>query len=192
MATKYSYKISSDFGGSVHISQLQAEVDADVTITTACSHVNTDNDDVDVWFVSSISGAEVTALDAVVAAHTPRVTIGAGMYVEDLSLSLTTSLTFIQKLRLSLTNIAAGDYFIKWSLEYGQVENKIGVYRIQLDNTTVLSECSMKHQAGTMVGASGFRKVTLVAGDHDIDVDYSCPDGTVKIQNVVLAVCESL
>ncbi len=66
--TKYTY--SKD----ANISVLADEVLADAGITTALDHIDliddADPDTVDVWFVDAISGAEQTALDAVVAAHT--------------------------------------------------------------------------------------------------------------------------
>ncbi len=65
--TKYTY--SKD----VNITVLSDEVEADGGITTALDHIDliddADPDTVDIWFVDAISGAEETALDAVVAAH---------------------------------------------------------------------------------------------------------------------------
>ena len=66
--TKYTY--SKD----ANISVLGDEVLADAGITTALDHIDliddADPDTVDIWFVDPISGAEQTALDAVVSAHT--------------------------------------------------------------------------------------------------------------------------
>ena len=66
--TKYTY--SKD----ANITVLTDEVLADVGITTSLNHIDLDElpgpDTVDIWFVNAISGAEETALDAVVAAHT--------------------------------------------------------------------------------------------------------------------------
>ncbi len=65
--TKYTY--SKD----ANISILEDEVLADAGITTALDHIDliddADPDTVDIWFVDPISGAEETALIAVVAAH---------------------------------------------------------------------------------------------------------------------------
>ena len=66
--TKYTY--SKD----ANISVLADEVLADAGITTALDHIDliddADPDTVDIWFVDAISGAEETALNAVVSAHT--------------------------------------------------------------------------------------------------------------------------
>lgn len=66
--TKYTY--SKD----ANITVLTDEILADGGITTVLDHIDLDElpgpDSVDVWFVDAISGAEETALDAVVAAHT--------------------------------------------------------------------------------------------------------------------------
>ncbi len=65
--TKYTY--SKD----ANLTVLTDEVLADAGITTALNHIDliddADPDTVDIWFVDPISGAEETALDAVVAAH---------------------------------------------------------------------------------------------------------------------------
>ena len=66
--TKYTY--SKD----ANISVLEDEVLADPGITTALDHIDkiddADPDTVDIWFVDPITGAEQTALNAVVTAHT--------------------------------------------------------------------------------------------------------------------------
>ena len=66
--TKYTY--SKD----ANITVLADEVLADAGITTVLDHIDliddADPDTVDIWFVDAISGAEQTALDAVVSAHT--------------------------------------------------------------------------------------------------------------------------
>ncbi len=65
--TKYTY--SKD----ANLTVLTDEILADAGITTALDHLDliddADPDTVDIWFVDAISGAEETALDAVVSAH---------------------------------------------------------------------------------------------------------------------------
>jgi hypothetical protein len=70
-----TYSVSSDFGGTdPNLPQLDSEINADGTITTSLNGSSLTGDVVEIYFVSTISGAEKTALDAIVAAHTPDAT----------------------------------------------------------------------------------------------------------------------
>ena len=71
MATKYNYKISTDFGGSLNTRQLQDEIEADAGIPPTCNYIETYGDDVDVWFDIGLSEGEETILGGLVSAHTP-------------------------------------------------------------------------------------------------------------------------
>lgn len=73
MATEFIYVKAAN------VPLLRAEIDADVTIVTAVSFIYVDGTDLHIHFVSNLSGSEVTALNAVVAAHTgtPSVEPGA-------------------------------------------------------------------------------------------------------------------
>jgi hypothetical protein len=72
MVATYSYSLSGDFGGQLNIDQFGYEVKDNVVITTTFIGMSTDGDDIKIYFVSSISGAEETELDALVSAHTPN------------------------------------------------------------------------------------------------------------------------
>lgn len=68
-ATKYTYSISTDFPNHVvDTSRLLTEVRASA-IVTVCDYINTSGDDCDVWFKSSLTTEDKTALDGLVAAH---------------------------------------------------------------------------------------------------------------------------
>ena len=55
------------------IESLQSEVNADGSIVPACMSVSASDDDLTLEFTAALSGAEDTALDAVIAAHVPPV-----------------------------------------------------------------------------------------------------------------------
>ena len=69
MSSTISYSISTDFGGNINLNQLTDEINADGSITTKLSHINTHGDNVEIVFVSAPSAGEKTALDGVVSAH---------------------------------------------------------------------------------------------------------------------------
>ena len=77
MAVKYSYTKFAN------LSVLTDEIEADGGITTALDHLDAVDDALDIWFDSAISGAEETALDAVVSAHTNPATIDASYERDD-------------------------------------------------------------------------------------------------------------
>jgi len=68
-----SYSITTDFGGSVSISQLDQEIQ-DSSIVTSLLGINRYGDTIDIVFSSTISTGEKTTLDGIVSAHTPVTT----------------------------------------------------------------------------------------------------------------------
>lgn len=69
MTTTYTYSKASDFGGSIIPHRLEQEINDDVGIAPVVSYISTSGDVVDIVFPSTLSGAEITALNAVIAAH---------------------------------------------------------------------------------------------------------------------------
>jgi len=100
------YSKSSDFGNQLAEGQFHAEIEADPGITTTLLYVETVGDTVNVVFQSTISGSEQTALDAVVAAHTPDITNSIDTvpgYIE-----LNSTLADAQAVRLNASDAAGG------------------------------------------------------------------------------------
>ena len=64
MATQF------DYTNEANIPLLQQEIEADAGITTAIDFIVVDGTALSIHFVTDLSGGEITALDAVVAAHT--------------------------------------------------------------------------------------------------------------------------
>ena len=71
MSTVYTKSLASDFSGNLDTSQFHLEIQDDVTITTNLTGITTFGDDVRIKFDSALSGAELTQLDVLIAAHTP-------------------------------------------------------------------------------------------------------------------------
>lgn len=66
------------FVKAANVPLLRVEIDANVTIVTAINFIYVDGTDLHIHFVTDLSGAEVTALNAVVAAHTGVPTVEPG------------------------------------------------------------------------------------------------------------------
>lgn len=69
MATKYTFSVSSDFPNQkAHPTTLQNEINSS-SITIAVEEINVIGDVCDVWMKASLSSAEQTTLNSIVAAH---------------------------------------------------------------------------------------------------------------------------
>lgn len=112
-----TYSLSIDFTSGYNGGQFRQEILDDVTIVTSLIGVVADDDTVSIIFSSALSGPEQTALDAVVAAHSPAAIILEGVDINSVqTLSNKTfvdNTTFIEdnldstkKLKLELSGIA--------------------------------------------------------------------------------------
>ena len=127
----------------------------------------------DIVFDPSTSGLTATDMQGV---GEELYTIATGryyQYAESESTSSTTSGSYQRKLRLTTSSIAAGDYLIRWYFEYsvGSNNKEIG-YRVQVDDSDTISEINVEPRSSNYEPASGFKKITLSAGVHTVDIDY--------------------
>lgn len=112
-------------------------------------------------------------------------------YDESLTTSSTTSLTYVQKLRLTTASLVGGDYRLSWAGAMLTNDGAItGKYRIQIDNTNTIHEVEVHlkdHNEGN-IEVGGFRTLTLAAGVHTIDLDYEAIilSKAVEIKKVVI------
>lgn len=111
----------------------------------------------------------------------------------DEDLDSTTSTTYQQKLRLSVTGLPAGTYRIGWTFGWaGSAANRTFKYRVQVDDTTdVFEQFSEPKDPGSdqNLPSGGFRYIALTSGDHDIDLDYGVVNnGTAYIRNARLEI----
>lgn len=72
----YTYSYPTNFPNGLDIAQLHGEVDASGVVDD-CDHINWTGSVVDVVFTPTLSGGQVTILDAVIAAHVPTPQVDA-------------------------------------------------------------------------------------------------------------------
>lgn len=93
-----TYSVATNFGGiTPSAGQLEVLVEADAGITTALNSVTVFGDDVDFNFVATISGAEKTALDALVAGYTfainPNIVFGNSVGLDGTTMTIISNQT---------------------------------------------------------------------------------------------------
>lgn len=72
MSSVYSFLVADTATGAVNLEQLAWEIERNAAIYSACEGgVVVDAAGLDIYFVSALSGGELSALTAAVAAHTP-------------------------------------------------------------------------------------------------------------------------
>lgn len=112
------YTISSETAnGSVNSDMLTAEIEGDGAITTALSHIDTASGQAFIYFDGDLSGAEQTALDAVVAAHQGVATTFAVKVTASNEESTNSTTTPADKLNSSVSALKSGSYLITWHCE---------------------------------------------------------------------------
>ncbi len=94
-------------------------------------------------------------------------------------ISSTSSTTYQQKLRLTVSGISGGTYRINWSLEQDTASATVQTgYRVQInDATTLIDTISEKPDKDQYHPSSGFDIETLVSGTYNIDLDYKTNSG---------------
>lgn len=100
-----------------------------------------------------------------------------GLVVEDAiddTQSSTTSKLWVQKLRLTTSNLVAGRYRIGYQLELqSSVTGRNSAARIQVDDIALLSDF-VTDETG-YVPYTGFDFIDLTAGVHTVDIDFAAP-----------------
>lgn len=183
--------LSGDFGGDWNQSQFGDEINADSNIAKTLVRIDKDGDNISILFNSTLSSAERTALNNLILAHTPLADIGDGLYADSTSLSSSTRTSYQQKLRLSMSGVCAGEYFVRWAYTIGNTDpSKPTLVKVEIDDTTVLGEHGdvLNSKAIRYKSFSGFAKVNLTGGTHNIDIDYACTvyGGSAYITNARL------
>lgn len=139
----YTYSLVSDFGGSLNSKQLHNEIVADVGITPTLTGINTEDDVVDVIFVSALSAGEQTTLNNLASAHTAVTEVS---YSSKIKFNLNsreisnTSYTRLDTLIYEGTNNTSE---IKKMLAIGYMDSGVTNFSIKINdktNGTVLAE----------------------------------------------------
>lgn len=108
-------------------------------------------------------------------------------YAESETESTTALTTYQPKLQHTTPLLAAGDYIINWSGEYtNSTKDANTMVEVDLDSGTILTEFSKSNTKvdNEWLPFSGFKKVTLTAATHTVDVNYKAVASTAKIRRV--------
>lgn len=103
-------------------------------------------------------------------------------FIESTSIQSTLSTTYTEYLSLTTNSLVAGTYKINFTYVWNADPNdKNGHFRIQIDDTTTISEEVNRHQHlkiedGARVISTGFAIEVLTAGVHTIDLDFRSQD----------------
>ncbi len=190
MVVKYEY-IKSD----VNLGKLRLEILDEPSITTTFSHVNfNDPDDLKVFFDSTLSGSEETALDNLVTVHdgTPYDDISGGTWVMEASETSTTSNGWAEKCKLVLGQIPAGYYKIQWSFMWKSNDTEteaIAGFKLDMDGEEIWRVGALTpSKIDEYVPICGITIVNISGiGSHDIKLKYSSAGSqTVFIKDAVI------
>lgn len=182
--------------GDVNESVLTQEIADESSITTALDYINRAANQLDVYFVSALSAPEITALDAVVAAHT-GVAVSLAFRFKEVNGAQTTTLeTFQNAATLTpLVGLAKGPYKLSWTCELrvtvsGSLDSRVAV-RFQVDgssksNTASNSTLWQCHSGWDRYFANANEKPALTL-DYRRDPGLG-GDDTVEIRKVRLGI----
>jgi hypothetical protein len=67
--TTYTKSLSTDFGGNINLSNLHNEIVAETGIVPVLNGVSQTGDDIEITFVTGLSGGELTLLNTVISNH---------------------------------------------------------------------------------------------------------------------------
>lgn len=112
--------------------------------------------------------------------------LAAYEHAADDTVSTTNSATYVEKLKLTTSSLAAGDYRIGFSLELGNNNKRRSDFRVEVDDATTIAEAGSPQTRNNndYVAYSGFAVVTLTAGTHTVDVDFKRNNNTALIRRV--------
>ncbi len=118
-------------------------------------------------------------------------------YVEDNAVSTTSGTTPQQKIRLTLTDVEAGDYLVEWGAEVRVASRGRRIHvRLQLNDTMNINNTRTNPSVNTndWGPVSGFCKLPLTAGTHTFDLDFSSTDAnrTVGIRQARIKVTRAI
>ena len=106
-------------------------------------------------------------------------------FVQNLTRTTTTG-TWTQHLRLTTTNLPAGNYLVSWSATFGnETSDKGAMARIEQDDTTTLSMNNVKAKIASgelALSFVGFRELALT-GVHTFDLDIQDDGGITYMED---------
>ncbi len=194
MATKYSFDIAEAFPNQdVDSNKLCAEL-AEV-IGIPIEYINTSEGVCDIWFESELPLADSTSiLPTIITAH-DGISFDAicAAYLTSNTETLTTSINYIRREIIQLTNMQPGDYEIMWYFEYSYGDNVTKPkFKVELDDTEILAEFGRTPGIvdSEWISKSGFAFVNLTSGSHHVDIDYASgsSEKTLRLRRVRVAI----
>lgn len=195
----YNYTISTDFPNqAVAGDKLRDEIVGSSISSAPLELVNTDedSDECKIKFDGSLSVADQTTLDGLVAVHDGvsyvDLSSSEGLWVFSQAESSTTSPSWQNKCTLNMGNVPSGTYRIRWSFEWEVVDNdnEGGGFRVRLDDSTLIWQMDtfpIKKLHPTTESLIWYENIP--AGTHHLDLEYYSNNGReIKIRNAALDV----
>jgi hypothetical protein len=201
--TPRTYSISQDTAnGTFNPAVLKVEIEADVGITTALraggdgGWKTTRGDVMDLYFVSALSGGEITALDAVVAsAAIDEATTNSYQFWESNGLQATELQSWQVALARTAAPVVGGIYRLSWSCELRIVPvgplNSGGVAHFAVDGT-VKSDAYYRGIEWNV--CTGWDRITLEEGDTPLlEIEWrrdpnEGPNDSIEIRKLKLGI----
>lgn len=116
--TPRTYEISTETAtGAAHGRLLVQEIEDDAGITTALDYINQQDDTLDIYFTSSLSAGEITALDTLVGNHQGTETKQEFQFWEENTAETTTAETWQEKMSRTAAALAGGSFLLSWYCE---------------------------------------------------------------------------
>ncbi len=116
------------------------------------------------------STSDIKKINDVVADHDGSAFIDNG-YGESDGESQTTSDNYQEKVKLTIPDLAEGDYLVSWSVEGKTTSDGSPVeIQIQVDDITIIGE--PENSTDVFAGVGGFKRMSLLQGSHDFDMDF--------------------
>lgn len=190
---KYTYSLSSDFGGNIDREQFHNTLYLDGDLTSKLEGIEIDQDVVDIHFNATLTGPEQTTLNSLISGHTPSTSNATVVnshfqYLEATSLIESTQRDLLQVASLSTNHMIAGYHKIEWYYEWSAgVMDSYFKCRIQLDNTTTVHEYETTSTTGISskyTAVTGFKVINFTDGVHTIDLDYCTSKSYSSIRNI--------
>jgi len=184
----YIYSLSSKFpGGLDNTFRLQELITNNGVITTNIDHIDTNDDELKLFFDSSLSQTELDEIDLIMANYTNLNENFKLDYVQDSTQSCTTSTTFVNRSTLNLTGIPSGKYKILWNYDWGVTDpDTTFLARVSL-NTTIIDEYSQKANIADIthkIRVNGSSYLDIIGGDHTITLDYCATNGVISCVHI--------
>jgi len=140
--------------------------------------------------VQGVQGAQgPIGVDGPIGPTGPAGTSGAleeYQYAESLGIT-SSSTNWIEKLKLTTTNLVGGFYRIAWSYEYEVNDSMRRIQiKMEIDDSINIFDITPELRDDYFFPAAGFRRVNLASGIHEIDIDFRSDNSHGSLRNVCL------